>query len=44
MVLVGGVSVNSELRKRFLEISNIVIIFDLKYVIDNGVMIVLCVY
>ncbi|MCE6078879.1 tRNA (adenosine(37)-N6)-threonylcarbamoyltransferase complex transferase subunit TsaD [Mycoplasmopsis agalactiae] len=44
LVLAGGVSANSELRKRFLEISNIAIIPDLKYATDNGAMIASCAY
>ncbi|MBT1325208.1 tRNA (adenosine(37)-N6)-threonylcarbamoyltransferase complex transferase subunit TsaD [Mycoplasma bovis] len=39
LVLSGGVSANSELRKRFLEISKMAIIPNLKYATDNGAMI-----
>lgn len=44
LVLSGGVSANSELRKRFLEISKMAIIPNLKYATDNGVMIASCAY
>ncbi len=42
LVLSGGVSANSELRKRFLEISKMAIIPNLKYATDNGAMIASC--
>ncbi|ADR24737.1 tRNA (adenosine(37)-N6)-threonylcarbamoyltransferase complex transferase subunit TsaD [Mycoplasma bovis] len=44
LVLAGGVSANSELRKRFLEISKMAIIPNLKYATDNGAMIASCAY
>ncbi|AEI90153.1 tRNA (adenosine(37)-N6)-threonylcarbamoyltransferase complex transferase subunit TsaD [Mycoplasmopsis bovis] len=44
LVLSGGVSANSELRKRFLEISKMAIIPNLKYATDNGAMIASCAY
>lgn len=44
LVLSGGVSANSELRKRFLEISKMAIIPNLKYATDNSAMIASCAY
>ncbi|WP_027335017.1 tRNA (adenosine(37)-N6)-threonylcarbamoyltransferase complex transferase subunit TsaD [Mycoplasmopsis felifaucium] len=44
LVLAGGVSANSELRKRFLTLSNKAIIPPLKYATDNGAMIASCAY
>ncbi|AXJ68471.1 tRNA (adenosine(37)-N6)-threonylcarbamoyltransferase complex transferase subunit TsaD [Mycoplasmopsis bovis] len=44
LVLAGGVSANSELRKRFLEISQMAIIPNLRYATDNGAMIASCAY
>ncbi|WP_406617281.1 tRNA (adenosine(37)-N6)-threonylcarbamoyltransferase complex transferase subunit TsaD [Mycoplasmopsis adleri] len=44
LVLAGGVSANSELRKRFLALSPKAIIPNLKYATDNGAMIASCAY
>ncbi|MGV2392923.1 UNVERIFIED_CONTAM: tRNA (adenosine(37)-N6)-threonylcarbamoyltransferase complex transferase subunit TsaD [Campylobacter lari] len=44
LVLAGGVSANSELRKRFLELSKDAIVPNLKYATDNGAMIASCAY
>ncbi|TNK92274.1 tRNA (adenosine(37)-N6)-threonylcarbamoyltransferase complex transferase subunit TsaD, partial [Mycoplasmopsis pullorum] len=39
LILGGGVSANKELRKRFQELHDYVIVPDLKYATDNGAMI-----
>ncbi|ADV34262.1 o sialoglycoprotein endopeptidase(Glycoprotease) (plasmid) [Mesomycoplasma conjunctivae] len=44
LVLAGGVSANSELRKRFLKLSTKAIVPNLKYSTDNGAMIAMCAY
>lgn len=44
LVLAGGVSANTELRKRFLKLSPKAIIPGLKYATDNGAMIAMCAY
>lgn len=44
IVLAGGVSANTELRKRFLKLSPKAIIPELKYSTDNGAMIASCAY
>ncbi|MBZ4195681.1 tRNA (adenosine(37)-N6)-threonylcarbamoyltransferase complex transferase subunit TsaD [Mycoplasma tauri] len=44
LVLAGGVSANTLLRSKFLEISEIAIIPDLKYATDNGAMIASCAF
>ncbi|WP_029608783.1 tRNA (adenosine(37)-N6)-threonylcarbamoyltransferase complex transferase subunit TsaD [Mycoplasma simbae] len=44
LVLAGGVSANSELRKQFLALSPKAIVPNLKYATDNGAMIAMCAY
>ncbi|QSF13776.1 tRNA (adenosine(37)-N6)-threonylcarbamoyltransferase complex transferase subunit TsaD [Mycoplasma sp. Mirounga ES2805-ORL] len=44
LVLAGGVSANSRLRKDFLALSPKAIIPNLKYATDNGAMIAMCAY
>ncbi|WP_406615533.1 tRNA (adenosine(37)-N6)-threonylcarbamoyltransferase complex transferase subunit TsaD [Mycoplasmopsis hyopharyngis] len=44
LVLCGGVSANTELRKRFLKISKQAVVPNLKYATDNGAMIASCAY
>ncbi|WP_029513224.1 tRNA (adenosine(37)-N6)-threonylcarbamoyltransferase complex transferase subunit TsaD [Mycoplasmopsis primatum] len=44
LVLAGGVSANTELRKRFLSLSSKAMIPNLKYATDNGAMIASCAY
>lgn len=44
LILAGGVSANSELRKRFLALSQKSLVPNLKYATDNGAMIAMCAY
>ncbi|MBU4690654.1 tRNA (adenosine(37)-N6)-threonylcarbamoyltransferase complex transferase subunit TsaD [Mycoplasma sp. ES3157-GEN-MYC] len=44
LVLAGGVSANTELRKRFLALSPKALVPNLKYATDNGAMIAMCAY
>ncbi|VEU75743.1 O-sialoglycoprotein endopeptidase [Mycoplasmopsis maculosa] len=44
LILAGGVSANSELRKKFLNLNKNAIVPNLKYATDNGAMIAACAY
>ncbi len=44
LILCGGVSANKELRKKFLKISPLAKVPNLKYATDNGAMIASCAY